>query len=152
MIRMALLGRLGSLGLCLVGTGLLSARAWAQEPLPAAPTPLTDRTLQRIDAIKLESQGLQRGINLARDTAARLNGGLGLYRPERCMYAGVSENPCLVSRASDGFVFRFQGGLPGWEQYQLPASVETEVRIAKDGRSVVEVIYNGPPRQLQEQN
>ncbi len=111
-----------------------------------AATPLTDRTLERIETIKAESQGLQRGINLARETATRLNGGLGLYRPASCMYAGISNNPCILSRESSGFVFRFLGGAPGWEQFQLPATVESEIRISADGRSVDAVLYNGSPR------
>jgi hypothetical protein len=111
-----------------------------------AATPLTDRTLERIDRIQAESQGLQRGINLARETATRLNGGLGLYRPASCMYAGISNNPCILSRESSGFVFRFLGGAPGWEQFQLPATVESEIRISADGRSVEAVLYNGSPR------
>ena len=62
------------------------------------------------------------------------------------MVAGISDNPCLVSRSTDGFVFRFFGGVPGWEQEGLPAAVETELRVSLDGRTVLAVIYNGPPR------
>lgn len=114
---------------------------------PGAPSaPRTMGAMERIDAIVADSQGLQRGLNLARDTAVRLNGGLSVYRPANCMYAGISDNPCLLSREERGFVFRFKGGAPGWEQLQLPATTETEILVSKDGRSVLEVIYNGAPR------
>lgn len=111
-----------------------------------AQTPLTDGTMQRIELIQAESQGLQRALNLARETATKLNGGLRVYRPASCMYAGASRNPCLIERDGDGFLFRFQGGAPGWQQLGLPASFETEIRVARDGRSVSAVLYNGPPR------
>jgi hypothetical protein len=89
-----------------------------------------------------------RALNLARNTAVKLNGGLGGYRPASCMFgteAAIAAG-CLVNRDEQGFLFRFRGGPPGWEQLNLPATVETELRIAPDGRSLVNQIYNGPPR------
>jgi hypothetical protein len=114
---------------------------------PSAPR--TVRTLDRIDAILAESQGLQRALNLSRATAIQLNGGLGLYRPANCMFAGISNNPCLIDRGEKGFVFRFGGGPPGWEQFQLPAIWETEILVSLDGRDVLQVLYNGPARAAQ---
>lgn len=111
-----------------------------------AQTPLTDQTMQRIEAIQEESQGLQRAINLARETATRLNGGLGVYRPAACLYAGASRNPCVEERGPEGFVLRFLGGAPGWQALGLPATRETEIRISPDGRTVLAVLYNGVPR------
>lgn len=108
--------------------------------------PRTTGAMERIEAILADAQGLQRGLNLARDTGIRLNGGLSVYRPANCMYAGISDNPCLLSREDRGFVFRFRGGSPGWEQLQLPPTAETEILVSRDGRAVLEVIYNGPPR------
>ena len=90
--------------------------------------------------------GLQRAINVARGTAAKLNGGLSVYRPAVCMFQGINNNPCLISRTDEGFTFRFLGGSPGWEQLQLPPTVETELLVSPDGRSVLQVIYNGAPR------
>jgi hypothetical protein len=115
-----------------------------QAQTPSAPR--TTGAMERIETILADSQGLQRGLNLARDTGIRLNGGLTVYRPASCMYAGVSDNPCLLRREERGFVFRFKGGPPGWEQLQLPATAETEILVSKDGRAVLEVIYNGVPR------
>ncbi|MCP9927321.1 hypothetical protein KBY90_05490 [Cyanobium sp. CH-040] len=88
-----------------------------------------------------------RALNLARNVAVQQNGGLSVYRPAQCMFQTADAgNACLVSMDDDSFLFRFLGGVPGWEQFQMPASVETEVRISADGRSVLQVIYNGPPR------
>jgi hypothetical protein len=91
-----------------------------------------------------------RALNLARNQAVQQNGGLSVYRPAQCMFQTADAgNECLVSTDEDGFVFRFLGGIPGWEQFQMPASVETEVRISADGRTVEEVLYNGPPRPVE---
>lgn len=132
-----------SSGLVLAATVLEAPLGQAQEPSPGS---LTGQTLQRIEQIMGEAAGLQRGINLARGTAAKLNGGLSAYRPALCMFQGASNNPCLVDRSEAGFTFRFLGGSPGWEQLQLPATVETELVISPDGRTVVQILYNGFPR------
>ncbi len=88
-----------------------------------------------------------RAINLARNHAVRLNGGLGLYRPAACMFSTDARGEdCLVSRDESGFLFRFLGGAPGWQQLGLPPTKETEILIGPDGRSVVQVVYNGTPR------
>lgn len=146
-----LLERAGQLATrCLLGAGLALATSVLEAPLGQAQEPspgsLTGQTLQRIEQIQAESAGLQRAINLARGTAAKLNGGLSAYRPAVCMFQGVSNNPCLVDRAPSGFTFRFLGGSPGWEQLQLPATVETELVISTDGRTVLQIVYNGLPR------
>ena len=88
-----------------------------------------------------------RAINFARTYAVRINGGLAVYRPAQCMFAtAATTNPCLVSDDENGVVFRFLGGPPAWEAKDLPATRETEIRVSPDGRSLEEVIYNGPPR------
>jgi hypothetical protein len=136
------------LGPLLVAPALVVLGALASPAqTPTGPSaPRTSGAMERIEAILADSQGLQRGLNLARDTAIRLNGGLSVYRPASCMYAGISDNPCLLRREERGFVFRFKGGAPGWEQLQLPPTTETEILVSRDGRTVVEVIYNGLPR------
>ncbi len=91
--------------------------------------------------------GSVRALNTARNLAVQQNGGLSVYRPAQCMFQSAdASNDCLLSMDEDGFLFRFLGGVPGWEQFQMPASVETEVRISADGRTVEELIYNGEPR------
>ena len=52
---------------------------------------------------------------------------------------------CLVSNTESGFVFRFQGGAPGWQQ-QIPPqpTVLTEIRVSADGDRILDVPYNGP--------
>lgn len=88
-----------------------------------------------------------RALNLARNTAVNLNGGLTVYRPAACMFTtSAPENPCLVQNNAQGFMFRFLGGPPGWQVLNIPPTRETELLISPDGRSVSQVIYNGVPR------
>ncbi|MFQ6538758.1 MULTISPECIES: hypothetical protein [Aphanothece] len=88
-----------------------------------------------------------RAINMARSRAVEINGGLQAYRPERCMFATAApSNPCIVANDKEGFVFRFMGGPPTWQEQDLAPTLETEIQISPDGRQVEEVIYNGPPR------
>ena len=93
--------------------------------------------LAQQEARELVPTASKRAINLARGTAAKSNGGLRLYHPARCMYGNPTNNPCLTKRDANGFEFRFPGGPPGWEVLGLPASVESTVLIAPDGRSVI---------------
>ena len=82
--------------------------------------------------------------NLARMRAESLNGGLDSYRAAGCMYE-TGARACLVSSSNEGFTFRFRGGAPGWEQQSPPTpSLETTVRISRDGTRVLAVPYNGP--------
>lgn len=88
-----------------------------------------------------------RAINLARNTAIQLNGGLSVYRPAQCMFETArAGNPCLIANDSNGYTFRFQGGGPGWQALNQSPSRETEIQISPDGRTVTKVIYNGSPR------
>lgn len=106
-----------------------------------------EQTLQRIEQLQQQAPARQRAMNLARNTAVRLNGGLGQYMPAACMFAsGGSGGSCLVRQNSEGFLYRFPGGAPGWQQLGKPASISSEILISPDGRSVKQVIYNGPVR------
>ena len=112
---------------------LTPSLAAAQEP-----------SFQRLDQLEAQAPSRQRAINLARDTAIKLNGGLSVYRPAACMFAtGSTGGSCLLSDGADGFRFRFNGGAPGWQQLGLPPTTTSEILIAPDGRSVVQVTYNG---------
>ena len=82
----------------------------------------------------------KRAINLARGTAIQLNGGLSQYRPGNCMFTSTVENQCIIQADDSGFEFRIPGGAPGWEQNSEKPTVLTIVRIAPDGRSVLEDI------------
>jgi len=84
----------------------------------------------------------RRAINLARNTAVALNGGLGQYRPGSCMFASAMNNPCITRSDSAGIVFTIPGGPPGWEQSGEQPTITTVVVIAPDGRSVVESRQN----------
>ena len=85
-----------------------------------------------------------KAANQARMRAERLNGGLSRYRADRCMYVLRGEG-CLVSNTESGFVFRFQGGAPGWQQQTPPQpTLLTEIRVSADGDRILDVPYNGP--------
>ena len=111
----------------IAGTGAFAgAPALAQAPVPASQV---------------------RALNLARNTAVTENGGLSVYRPQPCMFQTSSGGgDCLVNNSPDGFTFSFLGGSPGWPENGSDATTETEIEVAPDGRSVVSIIYNGPPR------
>lgn len=89
-----------------------------------------------------------RAINTARDAAINLNGGLGVYNPAKCMFETTKwTNPCLISNDQNGYVFRFLGGAPGWQETGLAPSLQTTIRISTDGRTVLQTLYNGAPQQ-----
>ena len=84
-----------------------------------------------------------KAANLARMRAESINGGLTNYRADRCMYSTGAPN-CLVEVTSAGYVFRFQGGAPGWQQRNpSQPSVITTVTVSADGESIRSVT-NGP--------
>ena len=126
----------------LLGLALLAPAAMAQ-----APGPTVQQTFDRIEQLQQQAAARQRAINLARDTVVRLNGGLTQYMPAACMFAsGGGGGSCLVQSDAQGFLFRFSGGVPGWQQLGTPPTTSSEVLISPDGRTVVQVIYNGPVR------
>ena len=121
--------------------------------LPLAPvvaqtggSSLVDQTFQRLDTLQQQAAARQRARNLARNTVVQLNGGLSRYMPAGCMFSGGAAGPCLVQDDGQGFLFRFNGGAPGWQQLNLAPTISSEIRISPDGRSVVQLIYNGPVR------
>jgi hypothetical protein len=106
-----------------------------------------NQTLERIDQLQQQAPARQRALNLARNTVVQLNGGLSQYMPAACMFAsGGSGGSCLVSSTDQGFLFRFNGGAPGWQQLGKPPTITSEILISPDGRTVGQVIYNGPLR------
>jgi len=102
-------------------------------------------SLDQIEKIQQTGPARQRAVNLARSYAVELNGGLANYRPNSCMFSS-SATGCLIDVSERGFLFRFTGGSPGWQQLDLPPSRETEILVSPDGRSVSQLIYNGSPR------
>ena len=128
-----------------IAAPLVLVAAW-QPPSPAQAQPAVPASAVR-------------AINLARTTAISQNGGLSRYRPAQCMFQTAnSNNPCLINdpdnnnnanqrnNNNDNYVFRFQGGSPGWQQLQQAPTVETEIAVSPDGRQVVQIVYNGSPR------
>jgi hypothetical protein len=112
-----------------------------------AQAPSVNQTFDRIEVLQQQSAARQRAINLARNTVVRLNGGLTLYMPAACMFAsGGNGGSCLVQQNDQGFLFRFNGGAPGWQQLNQAPTTSSEVLVSPDGRTVVQVLYNGPLR------
>lgn len=88
-----------------------------------------------------------RAVNTARNWAINTNGGLSRYQPAACMFnTGEGGGSCLVQNDNQGFGFNFLGGAPGWQEQGQPANTQTQILISPDGRSVVNVNYNGSPR------
>ena len=82
-----------------------------------------------------------KAANLARMRAESLNGGLGQYRAASCMYE-TGAGSCLESVSDSGFLFRFRGGAPGWQQQTPPEpTIETSVLVSRDGDRILEVSY-----------
>ena len=112
-----------------------------------AQAPSVNQTFDRIEVLQQAAAARQRAINLARNTVIRLNGGLTRYTPAACMFAsGSTGGSCLVQQNEQGFLFRFNGGAPGWQQLNQAPTTSSEVLVSPDGRTVVQVIYNGPLR------
>ena len=110
-------------------------------------TTLASTLLSAGGALAQVSMANVRAVNLARETAVNLNGGLSVYRPAACMFeTSTGGGACLVADDDQGFLFRFPGGGPGWQQEAINPSLETEIRVAPDGRAVEAILYNGAPR------
>lgn len=69
----------------------------------------------------------QRATNVARMYAERLNGGLGTYRPDACMY-NRGGGDCLVKGDAEGYIFRFLGGLPAGRSSTWPPRLKPRSR------------------------
>ena len=95
--------------------------------------------------IVVDPKPSQRAFNFARMRAEALNGGIGKYQAQSCMYSHQSSKDCLADE-KNGFTYRFLGGAPGWEVLKQPPTIETEIRIYRDGETKAELIYNGFPR------
>ena len=103
--------------------------------------------LATLPALAQVSDANVRAVNVARQWAINQNGGLSVYVPAQCMFdTGNGGGSCLVQNNNQGYLFRFLGGSPGWQQYGQPATTLTEIQVSPDGRSVVNVGYNGAPR------
>ncbi|WP_413744591.1 hypothetical protein [Synechococcus sp. MIT S9451] len=94
-------------------------------------------------AAVIDARSIQRSVNLARNAAVKMNGGLSKYRPARCMFKGSERNPCIVQLNAQGIVFQIPGGPPGWEEAGQPPSLMTVLLVSPDGRSLLQTISNG---------
>ncbi len=113
-----------------------------QRSMPPSSSP---RSVTAFDA-----RSIQRSVNLARDTAIRINGGLSRYRPAGCMFKGSDRNPCIARSGPQGILFEIPGGPPGWEEARALPSIMTVLLISPDGRSLLQTISNSalPVQQL----
>ncbi len=103
--------------------------------------------LAALPALAQVSDSNVRAVNVARQWAINQNGGLSVYVPAKCMFeTGTGGGSCLVQNNNQGYFFRFLGGAPGWQQTGQRATTLTEIQVSTDGRSVVNVSYNGAPR------
>lgn len=122
-----------------LGRGLAAALIGAA--LPALLSAATAPALAQV------SDANVRALNVARSWAINANGGLAQYVPAACMFQTASGGGvCLLRSSPQGFLFRFNGGPPGWQQQGLAPNRQSELLISPDGRSVLNVVYNGPPR------
>lgn len=86
---------------------------------------------------KAQISGIQvQAANVARMRAESLNGGLSKYFAANCMHERGGGD-CLIKVDNQGFLFRFAGGPPGWQTNHNAATVETEILVAPDGKTVV---------------
>ena len=122
--------------------GLLLAGLLLAPAVPVAPFGLAPAHAQ---AVGTQPFSTLRAVNLARMRAESINGGLIVYRAQRCMFED-NGGPCLISQSANGLLFRFLGGPPGWQEQNQPPTLETEILISPDGRQVLQVVYNGKPR------
>lgn len=130
--------RLRSLLLALLGAALLA-------PLPSLPGRAEGEVGTAVEDGGLPWGRLGRAVTVARTAAESHHGGKETYRTAACMER-ADGGDCLIEDGSGGFVFRIPGGPPGWQDAGQPPSRETVLRISSDGRRVVEVLYDGPPR------
>jgi hypothetical protein len=127
-----------------IGSAFAAAAALALTPASGFSQGV-NQTLDRIEQLQQEAPARQRALNLARNTVVQLNGGLSQYMPAACMFStGGSGGSCLLGSTAQGFLFRFNGGAPGWQQLGKPPTTTSEILISPDGRTVVQLIYNGP--------
>ena len=68
-----------------------------------------------------------RALNTARMQAESINGGLNNYRASKCMYASAKGGGNCLKNASDGYLFVFEGGSPGWQEAGGQPTGETEI-------------------------
>jgi hypothetical protein len=114
-------------------------------PTPAPPALAQGDVVLSAPAPAPSQSRLGRAVALARATAESRQGGPATYSPAACLQRSDGGD-CLIEDGDKGFVFRIPGGPPGWQEAGQPPSRETVIRVSRDGRSVVAVLYDGTPR------
>lgn len=119
---------------------LLARAVDAQIPPGSTPLPPNSTPAEPITNFGADNPSLRRAMNLARQAAERVNGGLDKYRAEASMY-GLSAQAPVVDNGNGTWTFSFRGGPPGSSDLTL----ESVITVAKDA-SQVNIDYNGPIR------
>ena len=121
---------------------LSQSRTWALVSMLMAAHPMVTPAIGQSQPAGMPMTQTK-AANLARMRAESINGGLSNYRADRCMYSTGAPD-CLVEVNAAGYIFRFQGGAPGWQQRNpSQPSVITTVTVSADGESIRSVT-NGP--------
>lgn len=118
---------------------LLPVDASSKEPRKSFATnsPAFLNSYAEIPQTSASADALRRAVNVARMAAERNHGGLAFYRAAACMYQRGG-GKCLTQHDNRGFLFRFQGGPPGWEQLRIAPTTSTQILVAPDGRLILE--------------
>ncbi|MGB3240298.1 MAG: hypothetical protein WBB29_18540 [Geitlerinemataceae cyanobacterium] len=90
--------------------------------------------------IMSDALALNRAKNYARQTAERINGGLGNYRAEPSMHGPSADAP-YTDNGDGTWTFTFLGGRPGSGILDM----ETIVTVSQDG-GMINLDYNGTVR------
>ena len=123
---------------------LSPSRTWALVSVLMAAQPLLTPAISQAQPAAMPMTQTK-AANLARLRAESINGGLTNYRADRCMYS-TGAPACLVEVTSDGYIFRFQGGAPGWQQRNpSQPSIITTVTVSADGESIRSVTNSPLP-------
>ena len=123
-------------------TAALMTENQAQSPFPNYEPRSTSKVglarLSTREEIQYDRLSLRRAANTARMAAEKQNGGLSIYHAESCMHQSGGGR-CFIRGTSDGFLFRFLGGSPGWERLNISPTVETIVEVSRDGATVIKI-------------